>query len=161
MQKSIIVAALVASVMGLGGCTAFGIENVDMNNSVPVFETKKRVIDGIIYTRTEYTDGSVEYSAHNSPPKGYTGAWTANPNYQGTTIYVGPKGTRRTIEAQGGAPDPTDPKLWEEPQVITVPSQPEPVNTTPRGPTASTLPPRGEGGGDGGGGGGGSGGSGH
>jgi hypothetical protein len=157
------IGAVLAAAVGLGSCTLVGIENVDPNNTVPVFSTQQKVIDGITYTKTEYVDGSIEYTAHNAPPKGYTGAWSENPHYQGTTIYVGPKGTRRTLESKGTPPlNPLDPKLWETPQTISSPGPQQPANAPLLGPTASSLPPRSEGGGDGGGGGGdGGGGSGH
>ena len=75
MRRGGIAALLAAFIMtGLGGCSAIGIEDVNLNNSVPVFQKTKRVINGITYTKTEYTDGSFEYSAYNDPPKGYTGA---------------------------------------------------------------------------------------
>ena len=62
-----ICAALI--VVGLGGCAAIGIEDVNMNNSVPVFQKTKRVINGITYTKTEYTDGSFEYSGTITRPR--------------------------------------------------------------------------------------------
>jgi hypothetical protein len=157
MGRGSIAAVLAALIVaGVGGCTALGV-NVDINNSVPVYQKTKRVIDGVTYTRTEYEDGSFEYSAYSIPPKGYTGDWTSNPNYRGTTIYVGPKGTKRTIEKVGNPPpDPLDPRIWEEPQVIVAPAT-QPVNAPLAGPTSSTPRPRGERAGGGGGGGGGTG----
>jgi hypothetical protein len=154
-RRGIAAVLVVLIAAGLAGCTLVGVEDVNLNNSVPVFQKNKRVLNGIIYTKTEYTDGSFDYSAHNEPPKGYTGHWASHPDYRGTTIYVGPKGTHRTIEKKGNPPpDPLDPAIWEEPQVIVAPAA-QPVSAPLAGPTSLTARSRGEGGGGGGGGGGG------
>jgi len=155
------IAAVLAAAMatGVGGCSPVGIE-VNPNNSVPVVGREQKVINGITYTKTEYADGAVEYAAYNSPPKNYTGAWTFHPDSRSTIIYVGPKGTRRTVDARGAPLDPLDPRLWEQPQTLSSP-EPQPVSAPLAGPTSSTPRPRGEGGGGAGGGGGGGGGGGH
>jgi hypothetical protein len=162
MRRLCLTAVVAAAVTtGVAGCVPLGMDHININNSVAVFDTKKKVIDGIIYTKTEYVDGSVEYSAYNSPPKGYTGFWPGHKDYRGSTIHVGPKGTHRTIEKKGNPPpDPLDPRIWEEPQVIVTPAV-QPVSAPLAGPTSSTPRPRGEGGGGAGGGGGGGGGGGH
>ena len=51
MDRRCIAAILAAAIVAVGGCAMVGLDNINMNNTVPVFERQTKVIDGITYTK--------------------------------------------------------------------------------------------------------------